>query len=878
MFSPLSILPWIVEDFSGGITDNYIDGDRSQAQFSDNFVITDNRKLLTRGGSEIVDSTNYLPNYTAVNARTNLIFAFEGLIFEQQGRDLYYNNAGYTTLVGPTGNKALPSGSAVNRTAFAYWNHHMFLVNDSFCNPQKLYKDGSNVFRIRNAGLPKLASTPTVVGSNALVYAFANDFKAKWNAHVGDASQHTSGADSTNVITSANATNLATLITLITEAITDYTAHEADSQLASSWAYHAAKATDTRQLASAVPPTNIGECVLRLSDLSSKFNAHDNDGTAHGVAASHQQILAAPVSRNYIYEFCYKYSYMVGTVTFEDFGATKFLIVPDVDMPSDSSIVISGIPVISNGATENWDTAVITCEIFRTIDAGQTSYRVGAVTNGTTTFTDTSSDDTIQNNNVTIYTDGDVVDNDPPPKAKYMTVANDIGWYAHVKEGTEVHTNRIRQSIKFDIDSCPESFFLDVEDEIMGIGNINIYPIVFCEQRIYRLEGYLDELGRGFLDKREISRVVGCVSHLSIVVTLEGLFFAGTDGFYWTDGYQCVKVSQEFNARYADLSNKANLYGAYDSTNKRVYWAAQSDSSSADNDCFYIADIKFGIKPNTCFTNSSGGTSFSPTALLFFDGDLYRADRRGYLFKHLASLHVDPRVDILSAPDTWRDQVIIYNYKSAATNFGRADIRKWVPKISLYAKNLSNISIGINSYNDDSTYPYQLKEVRVFPNVLWGTPNLLWGDALCIWNLSVMLTANRRFPARGLRCSYKQIQFTNAYTIITSSDKEGTADVDAVAKTVTINGTNVWPTDAVDYYISFEVDDYAQEFLIDTRSSTVLTYIDNPNFSSTATGSKWLIKGYRKNDILNLLNYTIFYGMISDTQKSYHKSDSGANV
>ncbi len=141
-----------------------------------------------------------------------------------------------------------------------------------------------------------------------------------------------------------------------------------------------------------------------------------------------------------------------------------------------------------------------------------------------------------------------------------------------------------------------------------------------------------------------------------------------------------------------------------------------------------------------------------------------------------------------------------------------------------------------------------------------------------------MLTANRRFPARGLRCSYKQIQFTNAYTIITSSDKEGTADVDAVAKTVTINGTNVWPTDAVDYYISFEVDDYAQEFLIDTRSSTVLTYIDNPNFSSTATGSKWLIKGYRKNDILNLLNYTIFYGMISDTQKSYHKSDSGANV
>jgi hypothetical protein len=318
------------------------------------------------------------------------------------------------------------------------------------------------------------------------VWAFANDFKVQYNAHLADAAQHTSGADATNLITAANATDTATLITLVTQALTKYTTHESDSQLGVGWLYHRATATASRQLASVIPPTTIQECITRLIDLKSKFNAHDNDGTTHAVSGSHQQILTDPVVRTYIYAFCYTYSYTVGTVTFKDFGTTKIVTLSAVDMPSVTNVSISAIPVIANGVTENYATAVITCEIYRTIDSGQTLYYVGAVTNGTTVYTDSSSDTTIQSNAV-LYTDGDVLDNDPPPKAKYVTVANDICWYAHVQEGAEVHTNRIRQSIKFDIDACPETFYVDVEDEITGIANINIYPIVFCKQRIYRL-------------------------------------------------------------------------------------------------------------------------------------------------------------------------------------------------------------------------------------------------------------------------------------------------------------------------------------------------------------------------------------------------------
>ncbi len=896
MYSPFTTAAWNISDFSGGITDNYLDGSTNQYETADNFLITYDKKLQTRGGSQIADASNYLPGYLGGNFRTNLLFGFEDFLWEQQVRDLYYNNAGYATMTGPTGNKLFSSGTSSNRSAWAYWNHHTFLVSDAFCPPQKLYKDGSGNFQIRTAGLPALATTPICTGSNALIWAYANDWKAKYNAHRADAAQHTSGADATNVVTAANATNTASLIALVTQCLTKFTSHEADSQLLAAWAYHKAKATASRVPASVVPPTTVAECLLRLNDLNSKFNAHDNDGTAHGVAGSHQQILALPSLRNYIYAFCYAYTYTVGTVTFLNYGTTKIVVVSDVDMPSDTSIAITGIPVIANGGNDNYDTTVITCKIFRTVDAGQTLYYVGQVTNGTTTYTDSSSDTTILNNNIRIYTDGGVFDADTPPLCKYLTIVNNIGWYAHTSESSQVHTNRVRQSIQGSIDSCPLSFYIDMEDEITGIGNVGIYPIVFCRQRIYRLEGFSDLTGSGTISKNEISRIVGCTSHNGIVVTLQGIFFPGNDGFYWTDGYTVSKISSVNNTLYASLQNKQNIYGTYDPTFQRIYWAVQNAASSGDNDGLMIADIKLGvnsIRPtatsgqlstaylvSTPFTTASASTSMAPTALTYFNLNLYRADKRGYLFEHLDTYQTDPLVDTTIAPSSWRLQTIIYNYISSATNFGSIANRKWVPKIVLYAKNVSNVSIGINSYNDDSTVPAALKEVRQITTVLWEDNDLYWGDPNCIWNYTALIKAGRNFPAGGLRCDYKQIQFTNAFTIIQNSDSLGTADVDSFAKTVVLNTNppNIWTRYAIDYYISFVSDNYTQNFLIKTRTDSTLTYFDAGGASVTALATKWIIRGYRRNDVLSIVNYTMSYAIMSDTQDKYSLSNTGGNT
>jgi hypothetical protein len=484
-----------------------------------------------------------------------------------------------------------------------------------------------------------------------------------------------------------------------------------------------------------------------------------------------------------------------------------------------------------------------------------------------------------------LYTDGGVLDNDPPPKAKHITVANNCAWYLHIEESSVVYPNRVRQSVQYDIDACPASFYVDLEDTITGGGSIGIYPIIFCANRIYRLEGVYDLTGRGGIDAREISRTVGAVNHLSIVQTRDGIFFAGQDGFYYTDGYQVIKISREFNNTYKTLvstaTQRGNIYGMYEALLNRVWWAVQVDSGSADNDACYVADLNYGIKPDTPFTTLSGGLSFAPTALLYYSNTVYRSDRRGYLFTHSNEFLTDPVVSTSSVPSSWVTQAIIYDYFSAGFDFGRGDVRKWVPKMTLNARNVSNVSFAINSYNDDSENPAELKEARVLSNIVWGDETLVWGDPTLVWNEDETISIMRRFPAGGLRCSYKQIQITNAFTIITNSDTFGTGTVDAVGKTVTLESapTKEWPSNLVGYYISFETDDYTQDFEITERTSdSVIKFSDALNDSASGATVKWIMRGYRKGDILNPLDYSIMYAYMSDTQSRYQPTQDGGNA
>jgi hypothetical protein len=629
-----------VNDFTGGMTDFPFQGSKDQYEKAENLNVTYDKKLATRPGSAINSAVVY--QIPSGSHRISGMFSFENSLFVQSARNLYVaNTSSWTTIANP--NPAFSSGETTNFIAQSFWNRHIFLVNDSFTKPIKVFQSGGS-YVVRTAGLPKMAAP---IGSG------------------------TAGSD------------------------------------------------------------------------------------------------------NFVYAFTYAVQYTIGTTIFEDEGPTVLVEIDNVNSPDVNPINFTGIPVLANGSFDNYDTANIKVRIYRTETNGPVQYFVAEIPNGTTTYSDTTADLTIVNN-VVLYTTGGVVDNDPPPLAKYIHIVNNVALYCHVKEGTEVLPTRIRQSNTDDPDSCPETFFAETQDEITGVSSHNSNPIVFCKNKAYRIEGTFDELGNGGMFPVEFSETIGCLNHNSIVQTKIGVFFAGNDGFYWTDAYQVKKISESllttyFNATETQIQ-KDRVFGTYDRDNNKVLWAMTQATAQVDNNIIFCCDLRWGIRENSVFTTWTGSTSFAPTALCYHNKLLRRADRRGYLLYHSDKLLTDPKIDEALLPSLWTKQTIFYDYRSTQMNFGLPQIRKWVQRILISLKNVSNVSLKTYSHNDDSNKFVPLTEVKNTTQPIWGDPLLIWGEDTPLWNFYELIEEERRFPAGTLRSSYKQIKFTNSYTVIEKSD------------------------------------------------------------------------------------------------------------
>lgn len=586
-------------------------------------------------------------------------------------------------------------------------------------------------------------------------------------------------------------------------------------------------------------------------------------------------------TRTYLYAFHYEYTYMVDDQEFQDLGHVTFVTLENSNDPSAFTNAISAIPVISNGSIDNWDTSVIRVFIYRSIDGGDTLYKIGEVTNGTTTFNDNFSDTSIQTGDI-LYTDDGTLDFDPTPKAKFVHVVNSTGYYGFISDGSEEFPYTIRQSTPGKPDACPADFEALVEDEVTGIYSVKSIPLVFCKRHIYRLEGFFDQFGRGGINPIRISDTAGCVSHLSIVQAENYTFWAGNDGFYATDGYQVIKISDQFNSLYQTIleaqSQTNRIYAKFDEKERRVLWGVQFDGASLDNDTCIILDLRWGVKPDSTFFTYSGGENFRPTALEFFNRLLYRGDTRGYVFKHTPAASTDPKVDTTAPVDEWSKATIIWTYQSININFGSTFFRKMPTRILLTASNAGNTTIQISAINDDGRSERDLKVIRWRKNFTWGDPEFVWGNPDCVWRGVGLIEQWRRFPAKPLRLSYLQLIITNGFSNIAISDTDGTATFDGTLKTATLDIlTNTWPENCDGYFISTEVDGYSREFEIDTRNSdTVITVLDPDSFFPTGS-FKWEIKGFKKGEPLALLSYNVHWNPVSQSQSTFEVGDDGNN-
>lgn len=747
--------PLAVNNFSGGITDNYIDCDLTKYKTLDNFTLEKHGKLAKpkqRPGSDIYDASNaQLPSG---NARVGLLKWHEDILFARSGRNLYYNSAGAWNHLQGTTNPFAPSTITVANNVYAdLWNRHLIMCSDAYTYPVKVYKDSAGVFKLRTAGLPKLPANPTFSAAGAVTH---------------------------------------------------------------------------------------------------------------------------------LYKFVYKYTYTVGDLTFIDRGTPRLVTDTTSVTPPNNTITFTAPNTLANTTETNWDTANIKIEVYRNIVGGTIFYYIGEVTNGTATYVDTTTDANAQLSTL-LYTEDGSFDNDLPPLCTCLHVVDNVCLYGGIKDGSEISLSSLRQSKQGDIDSVPLDFEEILADKIIGISSYKSNPVVMCNRFTYRIEGLFDNFGRGGMTAVKIGDKAGCISTDSIVQTNHGVFWAGVDGFYYTNGYTIRNMTIEFGTRYAAListaAQKRRIQGSYDSVNDRVFWTVQTSiSGSADTDEVYVLDMVWS-DPNQdqwCFYTWSG-TSFSPSAITFLNGDLYRGHKNGYVLKHASTLTNDAKVDTAVAYASWNKEAIIYLYEGFSTSFGTQYSRKFTTRFVLTAKMPTNLSLSMESNSDDSRIVSIIKPLRSRGTMIWGDVDVYWGDSTYIWNKSGLIQIQRRYPANALRCMTKQMILTNAYVAIISSDVLGTVTVDNSANTVVLDdAAKTFPASCVDWYISFIDDLYVKEFLITTRTSaTQLVVTDSGNLLVTGAGKAFQIRGIPKNEVFYMLEYAIDWMHQGRTQDIFAKAQTG---
>lgn len=754
-----------IDDFSGGITDNYLSGALNKYRVCDNFVLEkygSQAKLRLRQGSEVFDVDHALLDSVNATRISTLVYYPDEIIGFVENNVFYQDTAGdWTALIGPDGDNPVftSSSDGNNVISYASWQGHLFVANDNYEYISKIYKDSSSDYQIRTAGLPVLASTPTVTASN-------------------------SGSDS------------------------------------------------------------------------------------------------------YIYRFIYKQSYYVGDVQYIDRGASvEVLLENAAAIDSSNDVVISSIPVLSNTSNDTlWDTTNLIIEIYRTTSGGTNFFYAGEVTNGTTSASDIVTDTDLQTN-IALYTEGDVVENDPTPKAKIVHIVDDtsIAYYAGIKEGSETKNFKILQSIPGDPDSVPATFFLDLTENIVGFSSARGRPLALCENGVYRIDGAFDLLGRGGMVPAKIFDRGGCVSSQSVVQTIYGVFWAGADYFYFSDGYSVIPINLEWPNRHREFtgteSQRKKIQGKYDKKNNRIVWTVQEDPSSSDNDKLYILNLNFGGGQDYAFTTASGGDEFRPTAIEFNEGVMYRGDEESYLLWHKDDFVTDPKIDSSISAADWATKTIIYTYESCGFDMGNISVRKVSPRISLSVKNETKLSVDIISINDDGRITESLRPIRNRTTISWGDPDVEWGDDDILWNYVGTIEEQRRFPRKSWRYTYKQIKFSNAKVVITNSDINGLVSTDPAANTLTLVDST-FPSNVHDYYISLENDGYVNEFLISSINSSndTITVVDvNSQLPDTLnTGNlQWVIRGYPKGEDFRLLSYSVDYAYLGQTQNWYRSSGTG---
>lgn len=594
----------------------------------------------------------------------------------------------------------------------------------------------------------------------------------------------------------------------------------------------------------------------------------------------------APTAAAFLYRAVFKYDYTVGTASFTDRSAPADPIeaigfvnedYAGVTESGKFAATLSNIYAFSNAANENYahtDTTNFRKEIYRTLANGTRYYKVdvngtgGDITNATTSFSDYSSD-TFLVDQLELYTNGGAPENNKPPISTGIHIFNNVGLY--------VSGNKVYQSIPKDPDSVPSDFYEEFEENVVAVSSTRSVAVAFTATKVHRLVGGFDSLGRGSLTHDPIFDRTGAISAQSVVKGDNGVFFAGKDGFYYTDGYQCMRVSDletTFRTLTTTSAKRNMIHGTYDNISKKVYWTVQTGSSSYP-DKIWVLDLQFGIKPDaTPITTLSKTSGFNPTALTFFNGQIYYGDGDGYVFVQTRGLNMDLVKDTGTAATSWAKEATRWDFKTCHYNYGTDAIRKFFQRATVeFEMQSTNVSCQITSDSDKGYIQSDLPVIRSRKSTDWGDSKLDWISSVYPAKAGSVVDEWRNFKGDGsLRSNYRAVELKTAYCVIVKSGDMGTVTIANVAGnvyTVTLTslvGTRKWPLYSVGYFIRINSVDYP----VTVRTSDSVVRIDSTGLTSPTTGvpSSWELWGYPKNERVRLIALSIGTDLEDDNQTS----------
>jgi hypothetical protein len=502
--------------------------------------------------------------------------------------------------------------------------------------------------------------------------------------------------------------------------------------------------------------------------------------------------------------------------------------------------------------------------IYRTTHNGTVPYYVASVPYTDSTAVDYITDASLVAREV-LYTAGGEVDHEP---IGTVVGDRDSSYHAHFArtDTGKMYYGigyRVTQTFPGNPEYAPASFSVFTTSLLTALHGLSEYGIAFCYGSILRVEGFIDSLGMGDIYLKSVSSSIGCAARYSVVRAENKLYFLSANGIGMTDGYTAVNLTPHLSDTLAIPESTDRYLSAYDQCNG----VFDPESNTIRWNAYWMSPKKVIVLhlDHTKFTEGGGAVTFwepdtNLTCLSQTRASVY-GDARGYAHTFDEALLTDEQ---FSTPlNAWVANAVVPEYTSGAWSLGSELYKKWVTKMEAVFDNLSNLCVQFFHAND---LVATFTEIAPMSFLNFATEKKV-------------IRRVTRFSRSLLRATYKQIKLKKAYIILYRYQNYSLATTSGIDDVILNSHPPNWPTDIVGQYMYFETimvggvqtaDNFTTGFLIKTRSDdTVVIEANAALYPKASALTKWVIKGYGKDQKMRLLGYTIPYQTIGVGQQPH---------